>query len=127
MTEKTSLPPPAVMVLHPAWTKILAAEHRHGRERILVADWLDWADWSTDTIITRDGPRVRLVLLNARRPGTGAMTRLVEGIEAAGLMPVMVEPNQRLAEWCLKRGWRERIIDHDPDRHRIFHPRGAHD
>ena len=109
--------------MQPVWSQILASERRHGRERVLIADWLDWQDWRTDTIITRECDRIRLVLLNARQPGTGALTRLVERIEASGLTPVLVEPDDRLAAWCERRGWRERIIGQRRDRHRIFYKR----
>jgi hypothetical protein len=107
----------------PAWTQLLATEVRHGHERIISADWLDWADWSTDTIITRDGSRVRLVLLNARQPRRGAFTRLMRGIKGAGLMPVLVEPNQVLKDWCARHDWRSREIGRGNDRQLIFYPR----
>jgi hypothetical protein len=113
------------MIQHtsPAWTQILAMECRQGHERVISAEGLDWADWSTDTVITRDGSRVRLVLLNARQPGRGAFTRLVYGIEKAGFIPVLVQPNQLLKDWCARHGWRSRDVGQGEDRHFIFYPR----
>ncbi|MDI4238467.1 hypothetical protein OZ411_37310 [Bradyrhizobium sp. Arg237L] len=110
------------MAAFPTRVKILRSERARGCERVFVADWLDWAEWKTDTFITRDGQRIRLVLLNAVAPGRGALTRLVDGILASGLQPVVVEPNAPLELWCLKRGWRGRWIGRGKDRHRVFCP-----
>jgi len=115
------------MISHPCWMAIMAAEHRNHRQAVLEAEWLNWEDWESDTIITQDGQNVRLVIMTARNPGHGALTRLVDGIERAGLVPVLVEPTDRLKEWCRKRGWRARMIGRGKDRHSVFYPRPRHD
>lgn len=112
------------MMTAPHWARILQHEVRMGHERVLTASWLNWEDWHTDTIITRDGDyRIRLVLLTAMNPGHGALSRLIEGIEMSGLMPVLVEPSIELQKWCQKRNWRERTIGHGDDTHRVWYPR----
>ncbi len=69
------------------------------------------ADWSFPQIVSLDGGEVRLIAINADRPGSGALTRLLANICAAGLRPVIVAPvglamPAILARW----GWVETVI-----------------
>lgn len=84
--------------------------------------WLKKEDWCEWTIITRDNERVRLVALDAKEKGKGAFTRLVSAILEAGLVPVVVEPIGRLEGWCLKHGWKPRIVGKGDYRQRIWYP-----
>jgi len=111
------------MTTKSAWMDLMACEWARGARAVLDAEWLDWRDWESESIFTREGDRIRLVLLCAKNPGHGALTRLVDGIERAGLLPVMVEPSERLAAWCRKRHWKARMVGRGRDRHIIFHPR----
>jgi hypothetical protein len=74
-------------------------------------------------VLSQDGRRVRIVLVDAFHPGTGAFTRLIAGIRAAGLTPVIVEPTLALRDWCERHGYRERIVGRGDARHRIWYPR----
>lgn len=75
--------------------------------------WLPLADWSRHAVVTRSRRRVRIVLISAREPGTGAFRRLISGIRAAGLKPVVVCPLGHM-EAILKRwGWKRRRANGD--------------
>jgi len=85
--------------------------------------WLPVEDWTPSTIISTDGRRVRLVALLASDPGHGGLRRLVEGIIAAGLEPVVVEPFPQLVTTLERWGWRSRRIGYGFDAHEIWYPR----
>lgn len=101
---------------------IRAYERDMGYQLITDAPWLNRKDWYA-LIASEDGNRVRLVLMDAAEPGTGAMTRLIAGIEKAGKIPVIVEPMGRLRDWCKKNGWKKRIIGKGWDRQEVWHPK----
>lgn len=103
--------------------RMIESERAQGYERIIKAPWLDWSDWTDATIITGDGVRVRLVALEARQPGQGAFGRLIAKIQKANLVPVLVEPNRSLIDWCLRRDWRSRRIGRGRFNHEIWYPR----
>jgi hypothetical protein len=98
-------------------------EREQGFTIVTDAPWLDWDDWSPFTIISQDGGRVRLVALEAKRPGKGAFTRLVERISRARLTPVLVEPSQLLTDWAVRHDWRRRRIGKGRFAHEIWYPR----
>jgi hypothetical protein len=50
----------------------------------------------------------RLVLIDALRPGTGALTRTLAGIKAAGMIPCIIDPTRELAATLTRRGWKSR-------------------
>lgn len=66
----------------------------------------DWAE----AIVTVTGVRVRLVLLDARKPGSGAFTRLCAALAEFGHRPVVISPTREFAAMLARRGWRERIV-----------------
>jgi hypothetical protein len=99
------------------------AELAQGYKIVKEASWLDWDDWTKWTIISTDGRHVRLVALEAVKPGTGAFTRLIEKITAAGLVPVLVEPGQSLVDWAKRRNYKTRTIGRGRFHHTIWHPR----
>ena len=69
---------------------------------------LDTADWESGLVMIR-GMEARIVLLNARQPGTGAFKRLLGAIGRAGLMPVVVEPMGGTMPAILERwGWKKK-------------------
>lgn len=93
----------------PAWMAMRDAEIMKGHQWVPVGSvkWLPARDWhKNDCVsITKDG-EVRLVAIAAKRPRSGALRRLLAGIEAAGFRPVIVCPIGRqmpaiLAKW----GW----------------------
>lgn len=50
----------------------------------------------------------RLVLINAIRPGTGALTLCLALIAKHGLKPAVIAPTPELADALLRRGWERR-------------------
>ena len=68
-------------------------------------------DWDPGTIVSALENEIRLVALLARRPGTGAMRRLVEAIKARGLVPVVVAPMGSTMPAIMRHwGWRKTIV-----------------
>lgn len=100
-----------------------ADEIRQGFSIVSDAQWLDWNEWDAATIISQDTKRVRLVALQAKQQGKGAFTRLVNGIFRAGLVPVLVEPNQTLIDWCHRHDFRRRMIGRGQFRHEVWYPK----
>lgn len=71
-------------------------------------DWFPASDWVRDSIVSTKGNIVRLVLLQAHESGKGALTRTLEKITAAGLIPAIIDPTPELAATLKRRGWRGR-------------------
>jgi hypothetical protein len=90
--------------------RMIDAERLQGHRIVKQAPWFNPDDWDPHTIISQDRRRIRLVALQAKEPGTGAFTRLVAAILAADLIPVVVEPNGRLVDWCLRHEFRSKRI-----------------
>lgn len=60
-----------------------------------------------DTLLTRDGNEIRIVLINSHHPRQGAFGRLVRGIHKAGLIPVVIAPIGPFMPVILKHwGWK---------------------
>lgn len=88
------------------------------------APWLPASDWHTASVASIAGLTARLVLIHAKSPGTGALTRTLEGIAAAGLMPAIIDPTAELAMTLRKRGWKGRMIGRTFEtREWIWHPK----
>jgi hypothetical protein len=102
---------------------LIDCELDQGFTIVLRAVWLEASDWKV-AVISQDGKRIRLVLLDATHPGSGAFTRLVRGIWAAGLTPVLVEPSQSLIDWAVRHGFRRRTVGKGHLKHHIWHPTG---
>jgi hypothetical protein len=103
--------------------RMRSTEREQGFTIVTAAPWLDPNDWTPATIIAADGKRIRLVALEAKNPGHGAFTRLIAKIQAAGLVPVIVEPSRSLIDWCLRHDYRERRIGKGHLVHTIWYPR----
>jgi hypothetical protein len=104
--------------------RIRADEVAQGFTLVDEAPWLVKEDW-TEIVASLDGPRVRLVLLDARYPGQGAFTRLIARIAGCnrGLSPVVVEPAGQLKSWCIKHQWKRRRVGVGIWVHEIWYPR----
>jgi hypothetical protein len=90
---------------------------------ITVPFLFDAADWQPDSVVSLDGRRVRIVLVSARQPGSGALTRLVQRIALAGFAPVIVSPVGLTMPAILKHwGWRETVIGTGFDRSEEWTP-----
>jgi hypothetical protein len=104
--------------------RMITAELAQGFEIVREADWLQWDDWSDYSIFSKDHDRIRLVAIEAKRPGKGAFTRLIAGIVDRHLVPVLVEPNRTLIDWCLRHDYRSRRIGKGSFTHEVWYPRG---
>jgi hypothetical protein len=80
-------------------------------------DWLPAEDWTATDVVSTDGHEVRLVAIKAKQPRNGAFTRLVAGIMAAKLTPVVICPMSGMEMIMRYWGWRHREIGVDFDTH----------
>lgn len=103
--------------------RIRQTERMQGFVIVNHAPWLDWDDWSDRSIFSTHLRRVRLVAIEAKKPGNGAFTRLIERIEACRLIPTLVEPNQSLIDWCKRHDYRERHMGKGQFRQTVWYPR----
>jgi hypothetical protein len=72
--------------------------------------WLPVDDWIDDIVVSQIGINIRIVAVFARKPGTGAFSRLVTGIAKAGLWPVVVCPFPDMDRIVRRWGWTETIV-----------------
>lgn len=94
--------------------QLRAAELRRG---FALADYQHphWQEWSPDSVISfvnaPDLPIfVRLMLIIAEKPGTGAFTRLVANMARVDLVPLVIDPTDEFYAMLHRRGWRELLI-----------------
>lgn len=81
-------------------------------------------DFDEDTLLTREGNDIRIVIVNVRHPGKGAFGRLVRGISAAGLNPVVVAPvGPHMPAILAKWGWVQHIIGIGFERENLWRPK----
>lgn len=74
------------------------------------AQWWIAEDFTDRCILSTRGKIVRIIAIEAKRPGTGAFRRLIIRICKSGLTPVVVAP-LGLMEFIMKRwGWGQQII-----------------
>ena len=74
------------------------------------AAWLPASDWNPASVCSINGVYVRLVLIDALRPGTGALTRTLAAIHAAGMIPCIIDPTRELAATLTRRGWKSKHV-----------------
>jgi hypothetical protein len=67
--------------------------------------WLPLADWNDGTVCSYRSSRVRLILLHARAPGTGAFTRLIDALRHENLIPFVIAPTREFASALKRNGW----------------------
>jgi hypothetical protein len=68
--------------------------------------WFRIGDWKSESVASMHGTTIRLVLIDAYRPGTGAFTRMIRDIEEIGGRPAVLEPTKEFAAMLKRRGWR---------------------
>lgn len=109
LTGLTEADATRIMLLGPI-EAIRQTERDLGHEIILVgqAPWLSKFDWPDNVCVSRNGGEIRLVAINARQPGRGALSRLMIGIIEAGLVPVVVEPMLDMPPILERWGFRDR-------------------
>ena len=68
-------------------------------------------EWNGAVISLTPDRKCRIVLVDAKRPGRGAFSRLVGAIRAAGYMPAVIEPvGNDMPAIMRKWGWKGRRI-----------------
>lgn len=88
--------------------------------------WLPLDDWHATDLVTLDGKEVRIVAIVANNPHTGAFKRLLAGIEAAGLSPVVIAALPELEAILRRWRWRKNARkEWRPDRPGEERPAGA--
>lgn len=104
---------------NPFWLHLAKTEFEIGAQvygiDLPTPVWIIEADWQELPLISRIGGEVRIVLVLAAKRRCGAFRRLVDGIIAAGLRPVVVCPvladmPRILAHWrwvCRSVGFRD--------------------
>lgn len=87
--------------------EMLAEEVAMGYRPVPVGSvaWLPLADWHPRDVVSTNSVEVRIVAILARRPGTGALRRLIAGIEREGLRPVVVCPLPDMRRIMHRWGW----------------------
>lgn len=92
-------------------------ERAKGHQIVVVGSvsWLPAKDWGPRDVVALDGDEVRIVAITANRRGTGAFRRLILGIEAAGLKPVVICPFETMRGILERWGWEQAEVGHDFD------------
>jgi hypothetical protein len=75
-----------------------------------VFPFFDVADWHPATLVSMRGKTWRLVLLHAKNPGTGALTRLLIGIKAHDphARIQIIDPTREMQITLRRKGWKGR-------------------
>lgn len=94
-------------------------ERDAGYEPVLpgTAPWFSARDWRPTDVVSTDGKIVRIVAICARKPGSGAFRRMVNGIVAAGLEPVVIEPFPVMEAILTRWGWAGKLVGSGIDRY----------
>jgi hypothetical protein len=87
-----------------------ADETKAGHRVVLPGDepWFSSDEWSPDCVVSIDRRRVRLILIEAKKPGAGSFTRLTARILASGLKPMVLAPTREFQAMLARRGWRRK-------------------
>ncbi len=107
---------------------IMRADERAKGYRVVLpgeVPWLPAEDWHQTIVVSIDGKRVRLVAILASRPGNGAFRRLVAAIQAAGLIPVVIEPTREMRETLTRWRWKRRYAGYGFETEEHWRPRAA--
>lgn len=106
-------------------SNILIREKERGFKVVRPGDveWFPQTLWKPSSILSIDGNRVRIVLIEAKHQKGGAFRRLLDDIADMEMVPVVVEPHDRLAAFLSSLGWRHRLHGAGDDRENIWYPR----
>jgi hypothetical protein len=86
-------------------------------------EWFPRCDWKDSSVISVTGNRVRIVLVEARTQKGGAFRRLLHAINEMQMVPVVVEPHDRLAAVLVGWGWRHRKVGVGFEGENVWYPR----
>ena len=113
-----------VLAMDPVEAVVMIETWRgHAIVRPGAAAWLRSDDWLRSTVCSVSKKEARLVLLEARKPGSGALGRLLGAVESAGLSPVILSPSARLEAHLRGRGWVHEPRGVGPMRDEVWRPR----
>lgn len=87
------------------------------------AEWFPAALWKKSSICSIAANRIRIVLVEAKQQKSGAFRLLVDQISDLDLVPVVVEPHDRLAVTLASWGWRHRRHGVGAECENIWYPR----
>jgi hypothetical protein len=87
--------------------------------------WLPAEDWSPRDVVSIRSTTIRIVAILAKRPGTGAFSRLITAIAKAGMTPIVVEPMFDMPNILKRWGWTSQIIGAGSQRQEIWSPSAA--
>ena len=88
------------------------------------APWFQPNEWRAASVSSVDDMgHVRLVLLDAILPGTGALRRTLTSIRFLGMKPLIIEPTRELANTLTLNGWRSRTYGGGMDAETRWWPR----
>lgn len=108
-------------------SSLIAAEETKNGYRVVrpgEVSWLPIGDWEPGTICSFTPTRIaRLVLLHARKPGSGAFTRLLNALPAHDLSPSVIEPTREFQATLVRMGWRGKVVNTRADREHVWIPR----
>lgn len=85
--------------------------------------WFPADDWSPGDVVSIDGGEVRIVAIVAKRPRSGALSRMLCGITLAGLRPAIVEPMDDMVTILSRWGWEPSWAGEGFGRQAIWRPR----
>jgi hypothetical protein len=93
---------------------IVEGERKRGFHVIRPGDkpWFLAADWMSESVASVYGPMIRFVLIEARKPGTGAFTSMIERMRSTNYKPAVIEPTKEFAAMLKRRGWRGTATGH---------------
>lgn len=69
------------------------------------------SSWPSHIVVSLDGAEVRIIAIIATRRGDGAFKRMVTGIVAAGLCPVVIEPMFGMPSILRRWGWSGKKVE----------------
>lgn len=115
------------MARQPIWQIMREEEEARGWTVVLPGSvpWFPAADWHATDVVSRKGNEVRIVAILARRPHTGAFRRMVDGIIAAGLAPVVSTPFEEMAAILTRWGWKSRLRGSGVDIEETWRPKAG--
>lgn len=106
--------------------EIMREDERERGNRVVVpgkVPWLSADDWDPTIVVSLDHKDVRLIAILANSPGNGSFRRLVAGIQAEGLTPVVLAPSIELRATLRRWGWRCRYVGRGVTREEQWRPR----
>jgi len=84
--------------------------------------WLSAEDWQNDIVISQRYREVRIVAIKAKKPGSGALRRLIAALADANLLPIIVEPMLEMPAILERWRWTGEVIGEGFNKQEIWRP-----